>query len=108
MEEGRLHFTVVGGVDPLSSGGSKWDFTPAKEEDKLSMLRLGQTQAEVDSTAAATPSLLSLSHVGFKYGRGSFGLTDLSFEVNPGEVVGLIGPNGSGKTTALRVALGLL
>jgi ABC-2 type transport system ATP-binding protein len=72
------------------------------------MILLGHTQADADSIAAATPSLLSLSHVGFKYGRGSFGLTDLSFEVNPGEVVGLIGPNGSGKTTALRVALGLL
>ncbi len=33
---------------------------------------------------------------------------DVSFQVGPGEVVGLLGANGAGKTTALRMALGLL
>lgn len=33
---------------------------------------------------------------------------DLSFRVGVGRVLGLIGPNGSGKTTALRCALGFL
>ena len=35
-------------------------------------------------------------------------LTDLTMEVRKGEVYGLLGPNGSGKTTTIRLLLGLL
>lgn len=33
---------------------------------------------------------------------------DVSFTVEPGEIVGLLGANGAGKTTAIRMLLGLL
>lgn len=33
---------------------------------------------------------------------------DLNLEIQPGEVVGLLGPNGSGKTTTIKMLLGLL
>jgi len=32
----------------------------------------------------------------------------LSFDVNPGEIFGLVGPDGAGKTTAMRVLAGVL
>ncbi len=35
-------------------------------------------------------------------------LADLNLEVRPGEVFGLLGPNGSGKTTTIKLLLGLL
>ncbi len=33
---------------------------------------------------------------------------DLSFVVHPGEIFGILGPNGSGKTTAIRILCGLM
>lgn len=40
---------------------------------------------------------------------GDFVAVDkVSFEILPGEIVGYVGPNGSGKTTTIRMLLGLL
>jgi len=35
-------------------------------------------------------------------------LSNISFDVSAGDFIGLVGPNGSGKTTAIKVILGLL
>lgn len=43
----------------------------------------------------------------FAYGHAP-ALTDIAFEVLPGEAVALIGPNGSGKSTLLKGVLGLI
>ncbi|HEU4439553.1 MAG TPA: ABC transporter ATP-binding protein [Methylomirabilota bacterium] len=53
-------------------------------------------------------ALLECRHVGFAYaasgaGRDGFAMQDLSFEVQPGETFGVIGPNASGKTTLVRL-----
>jgi ABC-2 type transport system ATP-binding protein len=51
--------------------------------------------------------LLRTEHLTKDYGRFR-ALDDLNLEVAAGEVFGLLGPNGSGKTTALRLLLGFL
>ena len=50
---------------------------------------------------------LELSGVGFAYGQGPTVLADVDLRVERGEFVAIAGPNGGGKTTLLRLALGL-
>ena len=49
--------------------------------------------------------IASLQNVTTHYGAQPV-LRGVSFEINHGQKLGLIGPNGSGKTTILRVLLG--
>ena len=51
--------------------------------------------------------LLSLSDLTRRFG-GLTAVNGVSFDVAEGEVVGLLGPNGSGKTTALNMISGAL
>jgi branched-chain amino acid transport system ATP-binding protein len=51
--------------------------------------------------------VLKLENIHASYGR-SEALKGISLEVNESEIVAIIGPNGSGKTTTLRVIFGLV
>jgi iron complex transport system ATP-binding protein len=51
--------------------------------------------------------MLRAESVSFGYGRG-FTLTDASVAITPGSVTGLLGPNGCGKTTLLKLLCGVL
>lgn len=42
-----------------------------------------------------------------RYGRGALALDQASFQIGSGQIVGLMGANGAGKTTALKAILGL-
>src|SRR6201986_1501768 len=50
--------------------------------------------------------ILNVSNLIKRFG-GFHALDGLSFHVVPGEILGLVGPNGSGKTTAINVISGL-
>jgi iron complex transport system ATP-binding protein len=52
--------------------------------------------------------LLRVDDVTFGYGAGRPVLHDVSIEVGRGRIVGLLGPNGCGKTTLLRILGGML
>ena len=52
-------------------------------------------------------AVISARNLSKHYGKKP-AVDDISFEIPAGRIVGLIGPNGSGKTTTLKAALGLV
>src|SRR5438105_12468126 len=49
--------------------------------------------------------MIAFSHINKQYGRQVL-FVDASFQLNPGEKVGLVGTNGAGKTTLFRMIVG--
>src|ERR1044072_1332701 len=54
----------------------------------------------------STHALLSLDHISLSF-KGVKAITDISFNVQAGEICALIGPNGAGKSSLLNVINGV-
>ncbi|QBX99357.1 metal ABC transporter ATP-binding protein [Rhodophyticola sp. CCM32] len=52
-------------------------------------------------------SLVETRNLNLRFGH-SLVLKDLNFTISPGEIVTLVGPNGSGKTSFLKILIGVL
>ena len=94
--------TIIGGLLVLRSS--------TFIKDDLAMI-VGEIREELDeherqlADPAAIPAL-QVNHIDFSYGQVQI-LFDVGFEVRRGEVLALLGTNGAGKSTILRVIAGL-
>ncbi len=60
------------------------------------------------SEARETGVKVQMEHVAVGYPGGRLIYRDADFSAAPGEIIGLVGPSGLGKTTTLKLLLGLL
>ena len=51
--------------------------------------------------------MIEVQHITKRYGRVT-AVDDVSFRVEPGEILGFLGPNGAGKTTTMRILTGYM
>jgi ABC-2 type transport system ATP-binding protein len=63
--------------------------------------------SETPDTSGA-PAAISMVGLSKRYSKEVLAVDGFSLKVEPGQVLGLLGPNGSGKTTVLRMAVGLI
>jgi len=54
------------------------------------------------------PPIIELDNVGFQYSKDKKFIHNLTFSIGNGEFIGLLGANGSGKSTILKLAGGIL
>lgn len=65
------------------------------------------SEIKTSGQTAERNSVISTRGLTKKFGNFT-AVNGVSFDVMPGEVVGYLGPNGSGKTTTIRMLCGLL
>eukprot|EP00817_Percolomonadidae_sp_ATCC50343_P001776 CAMPEP_0117421802 /NCGR_PEP_ID=MMETSP0758-20121206/2786_1 /TAXON_ID=63605 /ORGANISM="Percolomonas cosmopolitus, Strain AE-1 (ATCC 50343)" /LENGTH=263 /DNA_ID=CAMNT_0005204075 /DNA_START=1382 /DNA_END=2170 /DNA_ORIENTATION=- len=76
--------------------------------DMENMFGLMDTKSKVTDEKDAKPldfkeGKIEFKNVSFSYDTKRGILNDVSFTINPGETIGIVGPSGSGKSTILRL-----
>ncbi len=64
-----------------------------------------ETQAESHVVPDKLEGKIEFLHVGFSFDRSKKVLDDVTLTINPGEVVGIVGTTGSGKTTLINLLM---
>lgn len=93
-----------------SSQAGASDSVPAQPAASTQPQPASPTQAGIGKSATASSpkaqDLISVHELRKRFGDFE-ALKGVSFAVSPGEIVGLIGANGAGKSTSMRIILGL-
>src|SRR5688572_19928845 len=85
---------------------SKEELPPAFFDSARTLLdKIDRTS---DRFTYQSSTLVTASHISKTYSSGNFSLQPISITVNTGDVLGVVGENGNGKTTLLRCIAGQL
>jgi ABC-type branched-subunit amino acid transport system ATPase component/ABC-type branched-subunit amino acid transport system permease subunit len=96
------------GLASLFAGlGARWHWPISRRRDGQSAKSLVVTERKPTNDRSTRSQTLRVRKLSVHYG-GTAALVGFDLDVAPGEVVGLIGPNGSGKTTALEAIAGFV
>jgi ATP-binding cassette ChvD family protein len=68
----------------------------------------GSVELHIPAGKRLGDTVLRFQKVCFGYGDGPLVLEDVSFDLQPGDILGIVGPNGTGKTTLLKLITGQL
>ncbi len=81
----------------------------------VALNRMGEILSEPEESAPLAPvklhapvaGKLEITHLTFTHGKESAAINDISFTVEPGETLAILGPSGSGKSTMMHLLLRL-
>ena len=95
-------------IGPFSSGARVFAQIREAQGATARVFEILDTQSEIRELpeAISLPPVsghIAAEHVSFSYDSRQPVLTDVSFEVQPGELVAIVGPTGAGKTTAMNL-----
>lgn len=94
---------IPSGIRAVTSAGRLMEISGMKKEEAL------EEEAEKELVEKKEDGIqVVLDHAGFRYKEGNWVMEDGNFRAKTGEVVAVVGPSGEGKTTLIRLLLGLI
>jgi ATP-binding cassette subfamily B protein len=94
---GKLHGLNQMLQSARAAGERVFDILDATEE------RSGADARRQGALPEPVRGAVRYENVGFSYGQGRTALKDISLEARPGQMIALVGPTGSGKTTLVNL-----